>query len=50
MDILDYIELYHCDQEFSPEREREITEQYYEYIEYLNEQAEAAAYENCMEM
>jgi hypothetical protein len=50
MDMLDYIELYHSGEEFSPEREREISEKYEEYIMYLNEQAEAAAYENCMEI
>jgi hypothetical protein len=50
MDILDYIELFHSGEEFSPEREREITEKYEEYVMYLNEQAEAAAYENCMEI
>jgi hypothetical protein len=50
MDILDYIELYHSGEEFSPEREREVTEKYEEYVMYLNEQAEAAAYESAMEM
>ena len=50
MDIQDYIELFHSDEEFSPEREREITEKYEEYVMYLNEQAEYAAYENCMEI
>ena len=50
MDIQDYIELYHGDEEFSPEREREITEKYHEYIEYLNECAKEAAYDFAMEM
>ena len=50
MDIQDYIELYHSDEEFSPEREREIVEKYYEYVEYLNWRAEEAAYENSVEM
>jgi hypothetical protein len=50
MDIQDYIELFHSDEEFSPEREREIAEKYEEYIMHLNEQAEYAAYENSMEI
>ena len=50
MDILDYIELYHSGEEFSPDRDREITEKYEEYIMYINEQAEVAAYESAMEM
>jgi hypothetical protein len=50
MDILDYIELYHSGEEFSPEREREITEQYHEYIEYLNLRAMEAFYESSTEM
>lgn len=50
MEIQDYIELYHSDEEFSPEREREITEKYEDFIRNLNEQAEYAMFENCMEI
>ncbi len=50
MYIEDYIELYHSNEEFSPEREREIVEKYEEFIMHLNEQAEYAAYENLMEI
>lgn len=50
MDILDYIELYRGDEEYTPEMEQELTEKYYEYVEYLNERAQEAAYEKFMEM
>lgn len=50
MDILDYIEQVRSDENYTPEMEQELTEKYYEYIEYLNERAEEAAYENFMEM
>lgn len=50
MDILDYIEQCRSEENYTPEMEQELTEKYYEYIEYLNERAQEAMFESAMEM
>lgn len=47
---MDIIDLYFSDQEFGPDREREITQQYDAYIAALEVQADRFHFELAMEM
>jgi predicted nucleic-acid-binding protein len=48
--VMDIVELYYSEQEFSVEREREIAEEYERYVDSVEEQADRADYARMVEM
>jgi hypothetical protein len=48
--VMDIVDLYFSEEEFSVEREREIAEEYGRYVDNLEERADQAEYERSVEM